>query len=96
LAITEQCIALAKENNSNLFLSDTSQAILAVSITALFDLPELHRNGGLQRPVRIAVLSPTSKSGKELVDFYETVCMNRGWGGKVFRERQEALDWLLK
>jgi hypothetical protein len=90
-----QCIALAKETNSNRFLSDATQVTLKVSITALYDLPELYQDQGLRRPVFIAVLPPTSEAGKELVDFYKTVCHNRGWTVRIFGERQEALDWLL-
>ena len=90
-----QCIALAKENKSSCFFSDATQATLKVSIFALYDLPELYQDQALQRPVRIAVLLPISEAGKELVDFYETVCRNRGWIVKKFGDRQEALDWLL-
>jgi hypothetical protein len=90
-----QCIALAKETNSNRFLTDATQATLNVSITALFVLPEIYEDQGLRRPVFIAVLAPTSEAGKGLVDFYETVCHNRGWRVRIFGERQEALDWLL-
>jgi hypothetical protein len=91
-----KCIALAKENNSNLFLSDCTQATFDVSTIAVLNLPEFYKDQGLSRPVRIAILSPMSKAGKELVRFYETVCLNRGWIVNVFKERQEALDWLLE
>jgi hypothetical protein len=90
-----QCIALAKETNSTGFLSDATQATLKVSLLALLDLPEIYQVHGLRRPVRIAVLPPTSEGEESLVDFYETVCFNRGWTVRIFGERQEALDWLL-
>jgi hypothetical protein len=86
---------LAKETNSNRFLSDATQATLKVSIRELYDLPELYKDQDLRPPVLIAVLPPTSEAGKGLVDFYETVCLNRGWTVRIFGERQEALDWLL-
>jgi hypothetical protein len=90
-----QCIALAKETNSNRFLTDATQANLKVSVLGLYDLPELYQDHDLRRPVFIAVLTPTSEAGKRLIDFYETVCLNRGWTVGIFGERQEALDWLL-
>jgi hypothetical protein len=95
LMLEAQCIALAKETNSTRFLTDATAATLKVSISKLFHLPEFYQDQGLQRPVRIVVLPPTSNTGKELVDFYETVCLNRGWTVKIIGERQEALDWLL-
>jgi hypothetical protein len=91
-----QSIALAKETNSTRFLTDATQVTLKVSMPSLYDLPEFYQDQGLSRPVLIAVLPPTSEAGKRLVDFYETVCLNRGWTVGIFGERQEALDWLLK
>jgi hypothetical protein len=90
-----QCIALAMENNSTRFLTDATQATLTVSVYELYGLPKLYEDQDLQRPIFIAVLPPASEVGKGLVDFYETVCLNRGWTVRIFRERQEALDWLL-
>jgi hypothetical protein len=90
-----QCIALAKETNSNRFLTDATQATLKVSIFKLYGLPELYDVQNLRRPVRIAVLQPTSETGMRLVNFYETVCSNRGWTVRMFVERQEALEWLV-
>jgi hypothetical protein len=90
-----QCIALAKENESTRILSDARQATLEMSVVDLYGLPEFYGDQGLQRSVRIAVLPPTSEAGKDLVDFYETVSLNRGWTVGIFEERQEALDWLF-
>ena len=90
-----QCIALAKETNPTGILTDATQATLKVSMAALFDLPEFYAVQGLRRSVRIAILPPTSDAENRLVDFYETVCLNRGWTVRTFTERQEALDWLL-
>ena len=90
-----QSIALAKETNSTRFLTDAAEATLKVSIPAVYGLPDFYEDQGLQRPVLIAVLAPTLQAGKGFVDFYETVCLNRGWTVKIFGERQEALNWLL-
>jgi hypothetical protein len=90
-----QCIALAKENESTRIITDAKQATLEMSVIDLYSLPEFYGDQDLQRSVRIAVLPPTSEAGKDLVDFYETVSLNRGWTVGVFEERQEALDWLL-
>ena len=90
-----QCIALAKDNESTRIITDAKQATLEMSVIDLYSLPEFYGDQDLQRSVRIAVLPPTSEAGKDLVDFYETVSLNRGWTVGVFEERQEALDWLL-
>jgi hypothetical protein len=90
-----QCIALAKENESTRIITDAKQATLEMSVVDLYGLPKFYDDQDLQRSVRIAVLPPTSEAGAELVDFYETVSLNRGWTVSIFEERQEALDWLL-
>lgn len=91
-----QAAALAEANDCTLFLSNFSEATINFSIIDVFDLPKLQEEQGLQRNIRVAVLPPTSTSGKEMADFYETVCYNRGWNSKVFSGRQEALNWLRK
>jgi len=91
-----QSIALARENGTNLYLSDATQATFRVAIASVFDLPAVHDDHKLARPVRIAVLPPASEEGKEVVKFYETVCVNRGWSVKLFSDRNEALEWLLQ
>jgi hypothetical protein len=93
---TTQCIALAKENNSNLFLSDASNAIIKTSIINALSLEDIHVKEKLKRNSRIALIRPVSKESNEFVSFYETACINRGWDVKIFTDRQSALDWLIK
>lgn len=89
-----QCIALAKKKGTKLFFSYDSQATFGMPVVSVYDLHKLHDNEGIERSVRIAVISPISKEGKEVADFYGTVCLNRGWNAKIFSGRDEAFEWL--
>ena len=93
---TKECIALAKENNSTLFLSDASNGIFQMPIIHVLDLEEIHVKEKLNRISKIAVIEPSSKESKEFVEFYEIACLNRGWNVEIFSDRQSALVWLLK
>ena len=93
---TKECIALAKENNSTLFLCDASNGISRMSIIHVFNLEKIHVKDKLNRISKIAIIEPSSKESKKFVGFYETACLNRGWNVKIFPERQSALVWLLK
>jgi hypothetical protein len=44
---------------------------------------------------REAVVLPLDEGAVEDFEFFETVCRNRGMDVRVFREREEALAWLI-
>ena len=91
-----RCFALAEEKNTNCFLTDCAQAEFKLSNVDIVSISELYDRIGVKRPIRIAVISPESDTGQDVTDFFETVCVNRGWKAKAFSERQAALDCLLK
>jgi hypothetical protein len=62
----------------------------------MFPLHEIHEEMKLTRTSSIAVVTPKSKEGIRFTKFYETVCVNRGWDVKIFDEREDAIEWLLK
>jgi hypothetical protein len=43
---------------------------------------------------REAILLSAHAAAAEEMEFFETVCRNRGLDVRVFRERDEALAWL--
>ena len=94
---TSEFISLEKEKGINQFLIDTSEMELAASLVNIYDLPDKqYVEENADRSGRVALLLPTSSREKEAVQFYETVCKNRGWNVQTFLERQEAIDWLTR
>lgn len=45
--------------------------------------------------LREAVVMPESSLPAEMSRFWETTCVNRGFAVRLFRTRQEALEWLF-
>ncbi|MBN1826430.1 MAG: hypothetical protein JW958_09195 [Candidatus Eisenbacteria bacterium] len=89
-------IALGREKGVDRYLIDTTAVVTDESATSdLFDLPDkfypAERN---QRDSRIAILEPESSRSSEMVRFFESVCVNRGWAVKVFSDRESAIRWL--
>ena len=77
------------------FLIDLNGWDVSASFVDLYNLAEKqYTDEEVDRRSRIAVLLPTSASGREAVRFYETVCRNRGWNVRVCRDRQSAVEWL--
>ena len=92
---TEQAIAMGLANDCFFFLSDFSEAEANFSTFDVYELPALQDERGLDRCAQIALIAPRSESGRELADFYETVCFNRSWSARVFTDREAALEWLI-
>jgi hypothetical protein len=66
-----------------------------LSVVDILYLPEQkYAADKLDRKSRIAVLMPKDAAARKELQFYETVCLNRGWQVKIFNTKQEALAWL--
>ena len=92
---TAQAAALARDNDCTLFLSDCRQIEAEFSVFDVYDLPEIQTEHGIERSARIALVAPTTKLGKKMAEFYETVSVNRSWSARVFEDRLDTLNWLL-
>lgn len=93
---TEQAVALAQANDCIFFLSDYSEAETNFSFADVFELPAIQAEADLDRCAQIALVAPVSSAGRALAEFYETVCFNRGWSARVFKDREAALAWLIE
>ena len=93
---TRECLALAKENKSTLFLCDAGNGTFRMSIIYVLNLEKMLVKDKLHRISKIAVIEPSSEESREFIKFYETACLNRGWNVKIFPDRQSTLVWLLK
>lgn len=88
-------IALEKEKGINQFLVDATKMKLNASLLDVYDLPtKQYLEEKADRLGRVAIILPSCSKTQEAVQFYETVCRNRGWMVQAFSTRQEAVDWL--
>jgi len=92
---TTEGIALAKQLGAARAIIDATLQEQTGSVTDLYDLPRQYDEEGLDRRVCIALLLPVDHNLHEIADFFETVCVNRGWNVSNFDSREPALEWLL-
>ena len=86
--------SLAKEHNTDMFLLDLTNYERSLSPVDILSGVSSYRDKTTPR-IRIAVVAPISEEARQDIQFYENVCVNRGWNARVFAERQEAIDWLV-
>ncbi len=86
---------LSNENNCRRILVDDTKWKTTVSELDIYSWPKLYEDLDVNRNNRIAVISPPTPAEQKSLQFYETVCRNRGWQISLFSTRQQALDWLL-
>jgi len=93
---TEQApiFAFAEEHNTDMFLLDLTNYESSLSPVDILGGVSSYSDKTTRR-IRIAVIEPISEEARQDAQFYETVCVNRGWNTRVFAERQEAIDWLV-
>ena len=78
---------LEKKQRLNRLLVDTKGMKLASSLMAVYDLPtKQYLEMGADKQGRVAIVPPTCPKTNEAIQFYETVCRNRGWMVRVFSE----------
>jgi hypothetical protein len=86
--------AVGAENLTNRFLVDVRQQMpggKAFDILALGEFLASLPTGLIERE---AILLPEDQAAAEEMQFFETVCRNRGLDVRVFHERDDALGWL--
>ncbi len=104
--ITQQELAETNEEHTRLhidygvqsFLNDLSSIEkLSLSINDLFQLPsKKYDESSASRMIRIALIKPSIPDAEDLLTFYETACLNRGWNVQIFVEHSSAFEWLTQ
>ena len=88
-------VSLQRETGSIRVVVDLLNCEVKASIFEIYELAAReHQHEGLSPSSRIAILVPSTGSAREAGQFYETVCLNRGWDAKVFPNRESAMSWL--
>ena len=88
-------IAMIADKGTRDIMTDfTGAAHLDVSTTDVYELPDAYKALGLSGPFREALVYARDSPLRAKVQFYETVCVNRGSAVRSFESRARALDWL--
>ena len=91
----EQSLALAIEKGTKRFLVDLVNYESSISPLHLLESPARYEEK-LTRPIFVAVLEPLSHEARKDSEFYETICVNRGWTVATFATKEDAIAWLLE
>ena len=91
---TIEAIKAVKKQQATRGLVDCREQTSTATIADLFDLPDLYDDEGLSRDIRIAFVEPAMPELREMADFYDNVCVNRGWRLRRFAARDSAIAWL--
>ena len=89
----QEALEMGRINNCKLFLSDCTSMISRFEI---LDAPAVYENLDAHRTNKVALVISEDKDTKSDMEFYETVCVNRGWLARVFNDKNAAMKWLQK
>ena len=94
-AAIETTIKTARESRTHLILGDCTDLEGGHSITDLYYFAEAAAANPDVVGAKEALLLPHLSATSEMVEFWETTCLNRGIWARIFDDRRTAIDWLL-
>jgi hypothetical protein len=89
-------VLLSKENNIKLFLADCTTMSGGHSVMDLYGLIEMFEILKIERDVKEAVIMTSLQDSIDEIRFYETACKNRGFNVRIFKDKDEAVAWLIE
>lgn len=93
---TSEGLVIATEKGTNRFLVDLSNMTHSRSILDVYSIGDMFSSMDIKRGIRQAVILSKKTSAQKNTFFYETALRNRGFDVKVFKDRIEAIAWLLQ
>ncbi len=93
--ILQSVLLLIQQEKTLLVLGDCTLMEHNTSVFNIYDFPKLFESQNITHHIKEAMVLPVDPEARKNVEFYETVCHNRGFKVKVFETRAQALDWLL-
>jgi len=90
--LAPQVARLCEETGCNRLLNDMSAASIRIPVMELFTSPKIMDESRVTQRIRRALVAPSSFAEAE---FLQDVTRNRGHDFKVFRDVEEAKQWLL-
>lgn len=94
--MTRASVEKLREEHALRVLLDFSNAITQVSMTELYQLPDLYTGLRAPRLGHLAIVIPTDQRGREAFQFYEDLAINRGIFVKLFNDHDKAKAWLME
>ncbi len=93
-----EAISLISDKNVRKILTDFTEA-LSLDLSTM-DIYKLHadyrKTTGLNVPFIETIVCPKESKIINDIHFYETECINKGIRAKIFEDRNQALEWLIR
>lgn len=89
-------IRVAKQENCNYVLTDLHQANLQVSVSQAYNMPDTINKITSEEDFLLHQIKRAFVAAKhqDILEFYETVSINRSHNTKLFHDIEEAKSWL--
>jgi hypothetical protein len=91
--LVKEVNAMKLDSEQTRILIDHRDAIIKFRTMEIFNLPQSYRQSELSQRFRVALVFNQIGSDEQ---FYETVCVNRGYRFSVFMEYDKAMNWLMR
>jgi hypothetical protein len=92
---SREALELARKKNTQLCLSDCTHLVVQAYTIEVFDFfPAIYEKIGMSRTSKLAVLMSKDAVTARDMEFFETVCLNRGWLIRIFKDKGTAIEWL--
>jgi hypothetical protein len=91
----ENSVLISRENNINLFLADCTTMLGGHTVIDLYGLISMFETLKIDSEAKEAVIMTSLHETADEINFYETACKNRGFNVRIFKQREEAISWLV-
>ena len=91
----KECVKLCNKLQVFYILTDCLAMETGHTIFDIFGMLSMYDELGVKRIMREALLLPRDAKMSSNVTFYETACLNRGYNVRIFKSREEGIQWLL-
>lgn len=91
---TAEVIETLNQNNCLKLFLDFRMVGIKFSILDVYHLPVLFKKMDVDYKTQTALIPSENNKHKEIYDFFETVCFNKGYSIKQFKNIDNAKHWL--
>jgi len=78
------------------FLSEWIDATSTLTTTEIYAIPDEWETSDINRGSVLALVIQNKPQSHQDAKFYENTCVNRGWRVRIFTNRNDAVEWLVR
>lgn len=86
-------VSLSEKHQAYKILVDDTEMSTGIGTNDIYSFPKLYDGAGMSKLCKIAVVVSEDENGLADFEFFETVCINRGYLTKTFFNMDAAKAW---